>query len=272
LSESFKIIGLEQKKTNLFRIAQTNFKIYSVSENSLESIFEDNQIDLIIHAATIYGHDREKSSDIIQTNILLPVRLIELAQSFKVTAFLNIDSFFNHPENKTNYLSEYSLSKKQCLEWLMNLESELKVINLKIFHMYGPGDNKNKFVTWIIDQLLENKPVINLTPGKQLRDFIYIDDVISAFHTVLLNLDSIDERFISVDVGSGVSVSIEAFVTIAKDLTNSNSVLKFGALDYRDNEIMSSKANSSFLKGLNWNPQHTIKQGIMNIIKHTTNG
>lgn len=269
LSQNFKVLGLEQNRNNLFRIAEANFKIYSISEDSLEGIFEDNKIDFIIHAATLYGHNKELSSNIIQTNILLPVRLIEIAQLYKVKAFLNIDSFFNSPENKSTYLSEYSLSKKHCIEWLIQLNYVTKVINLKIFHMYGPGDNKNKFVAWIIEQLQQSKPIIDLTPGKQLRDFIYIDDVISAFETVLLNINFIENKFSSIDVGTGESISIEEFVKIAKTLINSPSKLKFGALQYRDNEIMFSKADISLLKKFNWEAKISVSQGVTNIINCT---
>jgi len=266
LSQNFKIIGLEQNKNNLFRLEEADFKIYSIAENSLESIFNENNIDFIIHAATLYGHDNELSSNIIQTNILLPVRLIEIAKLHKIKAFLNVDSFFNNPVYKYNYLGEYSLSKKNCLEWLIQMKSDLKVVNLKIFHLYGPGDNKNKFVPWIIEQLQQSKPFINLTPGKQLRDFIYVDDVISAFQTVLLNINFIENKFTSIDIGSGNSVSIEEFVKTAKKIINSPSELIFGAIPYRDGEIMVSKAEIGFLKKCNWTAKISISQGISNIV------
>lgn len=266
LSQSFSIIGLEKNKSNMFRIANSDYVVYSISENTLESIFKEIKIDYIIHAATLYGHGKEKISELIQTNILLPIRLVELAQLYEVKAFFNIDSFFNNPEYKYNYLNEYSLSKKNCVEWLRQINCDFKVINLRIFHMYGPGDNKKKFVTWLIEQLLLSKSTINLTPGKQFRDFIYVEDVVSAFQAVLLNIDSLDNKFTSIDVGTGIPVSIEGFVKIAKALTNSPSELRFGALPYRDGEIMFSKADIGFLKKFQWEAKVSISQGILNII------
>lgn len=269
LSKYYNIIGLEQDNNNLFRISHLHFKIYSISHHSLESIFTENNIDIIIHAATIYGHNNEKSSDIIQTNVLLPVRLQELAQSHDVAAFLNIDSFFNHPDYKSKYLSEYSLSKKHCLEWLIGINSKIKLINLKIFHLYGPGDNKNKFVTWIIEQLMKNEPVIELTAGNQVRDFIYIDDVTSAFKTLLDNIDSFQDTFKSIDIGSGLPLTIKEFVVIAKQTLNSASELKFGALPYREGEIMFSKADISSLETLNWKAEISVTSGVEKIKSFT---
>lgn len=267
LSDYYNIIGLEQDKNNLFRVSHLDLIIYSTSHNTLESIFADNKIDIIIHAATVYGHNNEKSSNIIQTNILLPIKLLELARLNKVKAFLNIDSFFNHPDNKSKYLGEYSLSKKHCYEWLNEMNYELVVVNMRIFHMYGPGDSKNKFVTWIIEELVNNKPVIDLTFGEQVRDFIYIEDVASAFKAVLDNLDSFESTFMNIDIGSGKPLSIKEFVLTAKQSLNSTSELRFGTLPYRDGEIMYSLADTRCLISLNWRANITIETGIEKIKK-----
>ncbi len=74
---------------------------------------------------------------------------------------------------------------------------------MKIFHMYGPGDSPNKFIPWLIAQLKNNVPKIDLTAGEQTRDFIYIDDVCTAFKTVCDKMDDIPERFASFEVGTG---------------------------------------------------------------------
>ncbi len=75
--------------------------------------------------------------------------------------------------------------RKIFVEWLKYFSDRIKVVNLKLEHMYGPKDDDSKFVTWITNQMLNNISSIDLTEGTQKRDFIYIDDVVDAYMLML---------------------------------------------------------------------------------------
>ena len=106
-----------------------------------------------------------------------------------------------------------------------------------------------------------------LTKGEQTRDFIYIDDVVSAYEAVIKNLCRIDRGFIEFQVGTGKAVSLKKFVRTVLKITNSDTRLLFGALPYRKGEIMYSKANNKALKELNWEPKFDISKGIRKFIE-----
>jgi nucleoside-diphosphate-sugar epimerase len=80
-----------------------------------------------------------------------------------------------------------------------------RVLNLKVQHFYGPGDDPAKFITGLIAQCLANVPEIRLTEGRQQRDFIYVSDVVSAMLALL-------EREAPRSSGAGVSPAIGASV------------------------------------------------------------
>lgn len=65
------------------------------------------------------------------------------------------------------------------MKFLSNKQT--KMINIKIEHMYGALDDENKFIYWLINKLKQNVEKIDLTSGVQKRDFIYIDDIVSAY-------------------------------------------------------------------------------------------
>src|SRR5690606_20704082 len=111
-------------------------------------------------------------NSMLVTNIMLPIKLYELANAHGVEVFINTDTFFNQSEIKYNYLSEYSMSKKHALEWLYTRQDRCKLVNMKLFHIYGPGDSPLKFVTEISNKLQDNVESINLTRGEQKRDFV----------------------------------------------------------------------------------------------------
>jgi CDP-paratose synthetase len=268
LLKNFKIIVLEKNTGNLFRLKDiiSKIKVFDINTTSPEVILKDNKIDILIHAATNYGRD-SSMEQMIADNVLFPVHLLEHAAKNNCKTFINIDSFFNKPENKNySYLGNYILCKSQLEEWLKNGCSNSKIINIKLEHPYGPFDNPEKFVPMILAKLLAEETPILLTEGNQLRDFINVDDVVSAFSFVLAHNNKFSPGFTQVNLGTGKQISIKEFVETAKRVTGSKSILKFGGLPYRENEIMSSVAKDSLLQKLGWKPVISIEIGLKNLL------
>lgn len=263
----YNIIGLENSPTELFRLNGISCKMYFSKEIGLEEIFKENELYAILHTATIYKKTTDSLEVLLRSNLLLPIKLFELSQKYKVERFINTDTFYNDNNLKYSYLAEYTLSKKHALEWLRSIPGKCKLINMKIFHMYGPNDSLHKFVSSIIKSLMENIPFINLTPGEQMRDFIYIDDVVEAYRIILNVPDLVNGNFMEFEVGTGNAISIKDFVILIKEITGSKTELRFGVLPYRKNEIMEAKANNLSLVSLGWNPSFTIEAGLNSQIK-----
>tara|TARA_B110000259_G_scaffold131916_1_gene148817 strand:+ start:4578 stop:5450 length:873 start_codon:yes stop_codon:yes gene_type:complete len=267
LKYSYEVIGLEYSLDNLFRIESENFKVYSSLKSNLETIFLENDFYAIIHAATVYRKQLEPLGNLIKTNILLPVNLLDLAIKSGVSLFLNTDSFFNNPSYTYSYLSDYTLSKKQSLEWikLLSASSSCKVVNMKIFHMYGKEDAPNKFIPNILEIINSNTPFLKMTSGEQTRDFIYIKDVVSAYNSVLCSFKQL-KKYQEFEIGSGQSYSIKNTTKLIKKITQSKTVLKFGELPYREGEIMVSMVSNFDLKKLGWKPNFSLKNGLKDYI------
>ena len=103
--------------------------------------------------------------------------------------------------------------------------------------------------------------------GEQKRDFIYIDDAVSVYILLVEKLGQFSERYVEFDVGSGSSIPIRDFVENVHRLTQSDTKLMFGALPYRDGEVMASHANVEPLRKLGWTCQTTLEQGLMRVIE-----
>ena len=94
LKSTFEIIGLEYKLDDLHRIEKEDFLVYASDDKTLESIFSSHEIYAVVHVATIYRRQGEPILNLLNTNINLPIRLLELASKYHVKLFLNTDSFF----------------------------------------------------------------------------------------------------------------------------------------------------------------------------------
>jgi nucleoside-diphosphate-sugar epimerase len=127
--------------------------------------------------------------------------------------------------------------------------------------MYGPDDDQSKFTTHVLHACHRNDQVLKLTAGEQERDFIYIDDVVSAYDTLVTQSCKLD-LVGDIEVGSGVAYSIRHFVEITHRLTASRTELQFGALPYRANEPMHCLANLDRIKKLGWHPKFNLKAGL----------
>jgi nucleoside-diphosphate-sugar epimerase len=169
-------------------------------------------------------------------------------------------------------INAYALSKNQFAAWLELESKKIQVINLKIEHMYGPKDDIKKLVPWVISQLKLNVPSISLTPGNQLRDFVHIDDVVSAFITSIEQLSKLD-NFNEFEVGTGLSIPVRQFIEHVKlSFENHNgrsdTKLDFGKQPYRSGEPMHIKVNNQNLIKLGWSPKTSYVEGINNLMTH----
>jgi nucleoside-diphosphate-sugar epimerase len=235
---------------------------YSLDVFSPEAVFSEHPIDLVIHCATNYGRSGERPSEILDANLILPLRLLQLASEQGARAFINSDTILD------KRISNYSLSKRQFAEWLSLYGTRLVCANVALEHFYGPGDDPSKFVTHLVQSLLRAVPRIALTPGLQKRDFIYIDDVVEAF--VRLAAFSLETApgFYRFEVGTNESISIRDFAEQVHRLAGEPAtILDLGALPYRENEVMESTVDTTMLRHLGWVPKVALREGLEQTIE-----
>lgn len=262
LSAEYNIVGLEYSLENLFRIAECNYKVYSAKDGISDTIFTEQTIDIVVHTATFYGRNNEDFLKMFDANLYSPFSLLDKAIQHGCQLFVNTDTILDR------FVSTYALTKRQFQEWLFLRKHEIKVINMQLEHFYGPGASPTNFITAMISKLKNNEPQIDLTLGEQQRDFVYIDDVINAYLAVIEKQDLITTPYSSFQVCTNQLVSIKELMSTMKELTKSNSFLNFGAVPYRENELMHSETDNSALLKLGWNPQFTIKEGLKKTISN----
>jgi CDP-paratose synthetase len=266
LEKGYSVLAYKRPTTDLWRLKNVIDYIQWYDIDELSAPFEKNKITHIIHTATLRGSRNEKTSELISTNLLFPLKIYELASDFKVETFFNADTVLH--EN----LNAYALSKKQFNRWLCDLAGRTKVVNIKLEHIYGPDDDNNKFITCLIEQLMANVPEVKLTMGEQKIDFMYIDDVVEAYLCLLNNSKNFFKAYNNISLGSGVAVTIRDLVDLVAKIINSKTSLLFGALPYRANELMMSQADIAELNRLGWFPKYSLEEGIRICINYRREG
>ena len=270
LAEGQNVVILKRSFSNANRLAAELSKVKSYDIDKMTDftrVFSEQHIDVIIHTATCYGRHGEAVEQIYNVNLNFPLKLLELALRFNTDIFFNTDTFFNTDIILSKYLNWYALSKKQFSEIGQQFAGMGKInfIDAKLEHMYGEDDANTKFVTFIIEALQKNIEELKLTAGEQRRDFIYVEDVVEAYWKILASQNE-DKKYQQYEVGTGKTISIKDLVLLAKEITKSRTKLLFGAIPYRENEIMDSKANTDLLEKLGWQAKMDIESGIRRIV------
>jgi len=269
--ESYKLVCLKRSFSNMHRLNNTNLEnvlFYDIDLVDIESVFKENKIDVILHMATEYGRKDKTIHEVLETNLMYPIKIAELGIKYKAKCFINTDSYFNKETHTYNYLLNYSLSKKSLLSWMKVLSKEISIINVVLEHIYGEYDDDSKFIEYVIRNIgIEKIKKIDLTYGHQRRDFIYVDDVASAFNLIIKYALLEKFHYKVFEVGCGLAIEIRQFIDEVKLISKSNTYLNYGKIPYRSDEIMESKADIQELLNLEWKPKFNIYDGIKRILK-----
>lgn len=258
---------LKRTTSNLSRLGDTARTLQTFDSDVVapDAVVTRTRPDCVIHCATDYGRKQVDPLKVVEANLILPLKLLKAAPEAGVKLFINTDTLLD------KRVSHYSLSKRQFTEWMQTYSQDLHCINVALEHFYGPGDDRSKFVSAIIQDLLKGVPQIDLTRGEQKRDFIFIDDVIQAFATIIDHHKALPARSSGIaryEVGSGNTIQIKEFVQLAKELCrNTSTELRFGALPYRANEVMQSNVQLAELNKLGWKSKVDLKDGLTRTIE-----
>jgi len=178
---------------NLYKIGKCN------SDFEIHQFIADVSPEVVIHTICCYGRRGESIVQIIDANIRVGATIIDAINNCKKqTTFINAGTVLSRDT------SFYALTKNHFgeLGFLSSNDANqyIQFIDIKLQHMYGPGDHPSKFTTHVINACRNNSLSLPLTLGDQKRDFIYIDDVVDAYIKILENLPKLkDGRKLSLD-------------------------------------------------------------------------
>ncbi len=266
LGDGVGVTALVRTHSSLDRLAGIKghplLTVLNAEQADWPQVFLTNTFDAVIHTATAYGRLGETDAEMAAVNTELPSKLWDLAGRHAVPVFINTDTFMPANTSMVDRYYNYCRTKKAFLEYAkQKTYPGTKFANLVVYHMYGPNDNPTKFLPVMIKKMLAPEAGIQLTPGDQQRDFIYIDDVVSGFMRVFYESTRLPE-FSEFQIGTGELRSIRELLELAKEYTGSGSALLWGALPYPPGEVMFSSADISANAGLGWQAGTALEEGL----------
>ena len=226
--------------------------------DSLESL---SSCQSIVHLATNYGRNQQGLAEIWNDNVVFGLRLAEQAAVCGVKTFISIGTLL--PPG----VSPYALSKFHFVNSAQWLNPAMRFISCNFDHLYGPGDDSQKFLGWLFENFSRGEGTVPLTKGEQFRDFLYVSDAARAILAILNHSDSIENKA-SFEIGSGNLVTIRSIVEMAKVAWEKISgkplgtFLEFGNRPYRNIEPNTPKIDISMLRNFGWHPEIDLQTGL----------
>ena len=216
--------------------------------------------DYIINLASIVTAERDISlfDSMIASNLKV---LLNLYERFKNDKLLKLFVQFGSSEEYGNDGSPFSESMREEPNSPYALVKQLTTNTAMMLHrnydfpimvvrpgnLFGPLQGKSKFFPYVIESLKKGEP-LNVTPCEQKRDFIYADDFAWEIEKLLENSEKAIGEI--VNVSSGESISLKEIIEKCRKVTKSTSQVNYGALPYRENEMMDLKCSVAKLESI----------------------
>jgi nucleoside-diphosphate-sugar epimerase len=274
LKNKFKVLSISKnpplKKRKLKKINYINLDATKI--NSFKKISRD--CDIIINAAGYGSHLRgKKGKTLYNDHILIVKNIIKYFKGKTIKKIIQIGSSSEYSKHnsrinenfKANPISYYGKAKLCITKFLQNEynRKKLPVTIFRIFQAYGPKQDENRLIPYVIKNL-KNKKNVFLTNGKQIRDFCFIDDLINA---IFLSINNKNTNGQVINLGSGRKIKVEQIVKkIFKKIKKGKLIFNVRDLHHGEQKIILPDISKA-KKLLRWKPKILLENGLKRTIK-----
>jgi nucleoside-diphosphate-sugar epimerase len=220
---------------------------------------------LVFHLASCFlaQHRPADITGLIDSNVLFATQLVDAMTACGVGYLVNTGTSWQHFDNRPYSPVNLYAATKQAFEAILQYYAEttpLRAVTLELYDTYGPDDPRPKLFT-LLRKVAREQASLAMSPGEQLIDLVYIDDVIEAF--VLAGerlLEGKVSQLESFAVSSGAQVKLRDLVEIYSRVIGKELPIGWGERPYRDREVMVPWCGGKRLPG--WEPRIGLEQGI----------
>jgi nucleoside-diphosphate-sugar epimerase len=264
------VTSISTKKPKKIRyLSKVKYLILDITKKKLIEKKIKLNYDYVVNLAGYVNHSEKIKT--YQSHFWGCQNLVDFFLNTKIKSFIQIGSCVEYGNNKSpqsesdktniqNLKSTYGKAKLSATNYLLKKykEKAFPCTILRLYLIYGPGQDFNRFVPLIVKGCLQ-KNFFACSAGTQYRDFLYIDDFISSIFKCLKNERSHGQIF---NIGSGKPKKIKKIILLIKNLIKGGQP-EFGKIELRKDEIF--KLYPNIKKGqkiLNWIPKVSFATGI----------
>ena len=251
-------------------------------KNQFKQIIKEYNITHIVHFAAESHVDNSISDPkrFIQSNILGTFNLLEIIRDFPEIRFHHIstDEVYGSLGDEGKFTettayapnSPYSASKASSDMLVRAYHHTFKALVTisNCSNNYGPNQHNEKFIPVVINSILNNKKIPVYGNGKNVRDWIFVEDHCEAVWLVLNN-GKIGETY---NIGGNCEkTNLEIINDICQTLSvNPKDYISF-IEDRKGHDFRYAIDNTKITKKLNWHPKTSFNKGLKQTIEFYKN-
>lgn len=245
----------------------------------VETIVKD--VDAVFHEAALVDvpFSVENPRLFNDVNVVGTLNLLQACRASGVRRFVFASSAAVYgdlqPSKKTERMilkpaSPYAVSKLAAENYVrvFNELYGLETVSLRYFNVYGPrqrfSSSYGAAIITFISRLLKGKPPIICGDGEQTRDFVHVDDVVSAN---ILALHSNNAVGATLNIASGTAITIKDLAKALQRITKCEG-LKPIYKEQRAGDVKHSVGDISEAKKLlGFRPKTELTQGLSKLVE-----
>ena len=266
-------------RTRALPSAARAIDVSSLTVSELKSKLAGVKADVIFNLAS-YGvqqADRDPA-ELIKGNVGVLASLLEATAGWPLRRFVHVGSCseYGFPESGNVPITEtqtarpaslYGAAKAASVLFGTALASQLHIpfVTLRLFGVFGPHEAPDRVVPYLIRKLRKNE-LVDLTPGEQVRDFLYEDDVMEALAAAAESSALKEGKVYNVCSAQPTRVR-DIGEAVADALGKPRQLLHWGERPYRADEPMWLVGdNGRFRAATCWQPHISVQEGIRRMI------
>jgi CDP-paratose 2-epimerase len=224
--------------------------------NVVEAVRLSKKDPVILYASTnkVYGEMEE-------------VAIIE-----KATRYEYVDLPLGAPETQPlDFHSPYGCSKGAGDQYVRDYSRiyGLRSVVLRQSCIFGPrqfGIEDQGWVAWFIIAAITDRPIAICGNGKQVRDLLYVDDLLDAYDAAIVNIDIASGQVYNIGGGPQNTISIWCeFSPLLRRLLNKEIPVSWGNWRPGDQRIFIADTRKA-LQQLDWQPRVSVEEGVQKLV------
>ncbi len=275
LQKGWVVTSISSRKPRSIRyLKKTKYLICDISKKHILKKNINQYFDYVVNLGGYVDHSNKKKT--FQSHFIGCKNLVEIFLKNPPTSFIQIGSSVEYGNSKSPQTektrckpgllkSVYGKAKLLSSNYLIDIykKNKFPATVLRLYLVYGPKQDINRFLPIIIRGCIKDKkfPCSN---GNQWRDFLHVEDVVSA---ILKSLVSKKSRGQILNIGSGKPKKIKKIIKKVNKICGAGKP-QFGKIKLRKDEILRLYPNIKKARSMiKWSPKVFFNRGLKSTIK-----
>jgi CDP-paratose 2-epimerase len=171
-----------------------------------------------------------------------------------------------------DFHSPYGCSKGTGDQYMRDYHRiyDLPTVVLRQSCIYGPrqfGIEDQGWLAWFVIAAITDKPITIFGNGKQVRDVLYVEDLMDAFDAAVDHIDNVSGEIFNIGGGPENTLSVwQEFGAILERMLGKKIPVNWGDWRPGDQSIYVSDIRKAEI-GLDWRPKIKVEEGIERLIR-----